>query len=134
MSNPSEHKVLDAANSFYSAFLAGNEEIVESLTADDYVQTDIFGHVQDKSTWMREYYQPLAARFRSGEERWDGFAREDIRVQLYGSTAVLLGKMTLGPRAHTSSLRFTQVWVERDGIWKRAITHNSIPTVRTPSD
>src|SRR5438270_2796153 len=50
----------------HTAVLARDEETVERLTADDYVQTDISGYVQDKSAWRNEYFRPLAAFMKAG--------------------------------------------------------------------
>jgi uncharacterized protein YdeI (BOF family) len=44
----------------HKAMLAGDGEIIERLTADEYVQTDVSGYVQDRSTWLNEYFRPLA--------------------------------------------------------------------------
>src|SRR6266496_791403 len=42
------------------ASLAGDTNKVASLMADEYLQTDVNGHVQDKSAWLIEYFKPLA--------------------------------------------------------------------------
>ena len=43
--------------------LQGNEAAqfdVFGLLADEYLQTDISGYVQNKATWLKEYFEPLA--------------------------------------------------------------------------
>jgi hypothetical protein len=117
----------------HKAMLAGNTQIVEQLTADDYLQTDISGYVQDRSAWLNEYFRPLAALMRAGKFRWNTYEERDVQVRMFGNTAVVMGSMNLTgtgakPSGHTwvespgtsfaGTLRFTRVWVNRDGTWR----------------
>lgn len=45
----------------HKAALEGDTEKVASSMTDEYLQTDIYGHVQDKTTWLNEYFKPLAS-------------------------------------------------------------------------
>jgi hypothetical protein len=40
---------------------------VESLMADDYLQTDIAGRVQTKSEWLAGYFRPLPKLIKAGK-------------------------------------------------------------------
>jgi len=121
--------------------LAGDSETVERLTADDYVQTDISGYVQDKGAWLNEYFRPLAALMRAGKFRWDSYEEKDVQVRMFDNTAVVIGSMNLKgtgakPSGHTwvewpgatfaGTLRFTRVWVNRDGTWRLAALQNAL--------
>lgn len=57
------------------ASLEGETDKVGNLLTDEYVQTDISGHVQDKQTWLREYFNPLAELIKSRKFHWDTFNR-----------------------------------------------------------
>jgi Domain of unknown function (DUF4440) len=130
-----------AMNKRHKAMLAGDGEIVGSLTADDYVQTAISGYVQDKSAWLNEYFLPLAALMKAGKFRWDTYVEKDVQVRMFGDTAVVIGSMNLKgtgakPSGHTwvespettfaGTLRFTRVWVKRGGSWQLAAVQNSL--------
>jgi ketosteroid isomerase-like protein len=110
--------------------------------ADDYLQTDAVGDVQDKATGLKEYFEPIAARIKSDEFHWGVFRKTDIQVRAFGNAAVVVGALSLkaaglrwsekgwqpsGQSKDTPprEMRFTQVWVERDGVWKMAVVvHN----------
>lgn len=103
---PTEDGLRAAMAERRKAMLAGDEEIVERLTADDYVQTDISGYVQDKSAWLNEYFRPLAALMKAGKFRWDSYEEKDVQVRMFGDAAVVIGSMNLKgtgakPSGHT---------------------------------
>ena len=122
-----ESEVLKAVDKFYDAFLAGDVETVKRMTAEDYLQTDVNGNIQDKSAWLAEYYLPIVERMKTGKWKWDVFERKDIQVRRYGNVAVLIGRTTFkfSDDAKASEIRFTQVWVKRHGNWQRAVYHNA---------
>jgi len=125
----------------HKAMLSGDAETVERLTADEYVQTDISGYVQDKSAWLNEYVRPLAMLMKAGKFRWDKYEEKDVQIRVFGTTAVVTGSMSLKgtgakPSGHTwvespettfaGTLRFTRVWVNRDGTWRLAALQNNL--------
>ena len=114
-----------------------------SCMADEYLQTDIAGYVQDKSTWLNEYYKPLAELIKAGKFRWEVYQEKDVQFRMYGDAAVVIGSLELkgtGARPtpeHTwvadpnasfnATLRFTRVWIKRNGKWLLAALHNAVP-------
>ncbi len=137
-------EVLAAVAERDKAFVAGDEAKVAQFMSEDYLQTDIWGNVQDKQSWLNEYYRPMAPKLKSGESRWATFDRSDVVVRDFGDTIAVAGNFTIklvgvspwNPKvtypadspAHT--LRFTHVWIKRGGAWKLAVVHNAIPTER----
>lgn len=126
----------------HQAMLDGDEQIVDQLTAAEYSQTDIFGHVQDKDRWMSEYFRPLAALQKAGKFHWEQYDETDERITMLGDTAVVTGalrmkgtgarftsgKPEVAPQTSIeASLRFTRVWVRRDTEWVLAALHNAAP-------
>lgn len=126
---PSEAEVQQAVDRFYEAFLAGDIATVEHMTADDYLQTDVNGKVQDKGAWLAEYYRPIVAHMKTGEFKWEVFERKVEQVRLYGNVAVLIGRIRIATKLSPKPVefRFTQVWVKRNGEWQRAVLHNALP-------
>jgi Domain of unknown function (DUF4440) len=126
----------------HQAMLDGDEAVVDRLTAREYAQTDIFGHVQDKAAWMSEYFRPLASLLKSGKFRWEQYEETDVRITMLGETAVVTGALKMkGTGARFTSgrpeaapqtsvegtLRFTRVWFRQNGAWVLAALHNAAP-------
>jgi len=136
-------EVLAALAERDKSFVKGDETKVAQLMSEDYLQTDVSGHVQDKQAWLNEYYRPMAPLLKSGKTRWVTFDRSDIVVRDLGDTMVVAGKQTIkhigvdpwNPETTTPpdsprppfTLRFTHVWIKRGGVWKLAVVHNAIP-------
>src|SRR6476469_108798 len=73
------------------ASLEGDSNTTGSLMADEYIQTDISGHVQDKTTWFKEYFDPVAALIKAGKFHWEVYEQKDLQFRLYGDSAVVMG-------------------------------------------
>lgn len=131
----------NAMDERHKAMIAGDTATVERLTADEYVQTDISGYVQDKSTWLNEYFRPIATLIKAGKFRWDTYEEKEVQIHMFGNTAVVTGSMALKgtgakPSGHTlvespettftGTLRFTRVWVKRNGSWRLAALQNAL--------
>jgi ketosteroid isomerase-like protein len=141
--DPSKIEVLTALSQRDKAFVAGDEAKVAAFMAEDYLQTDVRGRVQDKQHWLAEYYRPMAPLLKSGKTRWTTFDRTDVVVRDLGDAVVLAGEGRLklmgvnpdNPNATFSPgppriYRFTHVWVKRAGSWKLAVVHNAFPEER----
>jgi uncharacterized protein DUF4440 len=113
-----------------------------SLT-DDYFQTDINGHRQDKTTWLDEYFKPLANLIKASKFHWDEYERKNLQFRFYGDCAVVTGELQargtgakFGPQ-HTwvadpnttfsGTLHLTHVYIKRNGRWMLAALHNQMP-------
>lgn len=125
------------------ASINGDVEKIAGSMADDYVQTDISGYRQDKATWLREYFEPLAALIKAGKFRWDIFEPRNLQFRVFGDCAIVTGELQvrgtgarMGPQhtwvvnsiaSFSGTLSFTHVYVWRDGKWLLAALHNAIP-------
>jgi hypothetical protein len=130
------------------ASLQGDTERIANCLADEYRQTDISGYVQDKTTWVNEYFKPLADLIQQGKFRWEIYERKDMQFQMYRDCAVVIGALELkgsGARPtpqHTwvadpnasfiGTLRFTHVYVKHNGKWLLAALHNQLPSASAP--
>ena len=125
------------------ASLEGGSEKIASSMADEYLQTDISGYVQDKTTWLNEYFKPLAELIKAGKFRWEVFEQKDIQLHIFGDCAVIIGKLEakgsgarLSMPQHTwvadpdasfsGTLHFTHVYIKRNGKWLLAALHNAV--------
>jgi hypothetical protein len=131
------------------ASVEGDTEKIASSLADEYLQTDISGYVQDKTAWLNEYFKPLAELIKAGKFRWDAFDEKEIQIRMYGDCAIVIGTlMAKGsgaryvPAQHTwaadpntafsGTLRFTRVYIRRNGKWLLAALHNAVPLPPPP--
>ena len=73
------------------ASLAGDTERVASFMADEYLQTNVSGKVQDKSAWLAEYFIPYAALIKAGTLHVT-YEDEDVRIRIFGDAAVVIGR------------------------------------------
>jgi hypothetical protein len=125
------------------ASLEGDTEKIAASMADEYLQTDISGYVQDKTTWLNEYFKPLAELIKAGKFRWEVYERKDVRIRIYGDCAVVMGTLEAKgsgaryePRLHawvadpnagfSGTLHFTHLNIKRNGTWLLAALHNSV--------
>ena len=115
-----EQAVMDAQHRWEKALKQFDPESMQSLLADDDLQTDFKGVVDDKASWLHGF-KSVAANVRSGITRWEiSFDGEKVRV--YGNTAIVTGRGTFnGQRKGTPVnhvIRFTNVWVKRSSVWQ----------------
>jgi dipeptidyl aminopeptidase/acylaminoacyl peptidase/ketosteroid isomerase-like protein len=96
------------------AEVKGDAKYPEELLADDYTFTGPDGAGVDKKGY-------LAAR-RAGEVQFKSVKFGEMKVRLYGDSAVVTGQATVKGRENGKDLsgayRFTDVFVKRDGRWQ----------------
>jgi hypothetical protein len=133
----------------HNASLAGESEKIAASMTDDYLQTDIAGFVQDKPTWLRQYFIPLAELIKAGKFRWEKYDERDVQIRIHGESAIVIGTLeakgvgarmdmtthswTADPTASFSgTLHFTRVYVRQNGKWMIAALHNSVVPLAPP--
>lgn len=126
--SPIEQEVCDAFSQFSDAFVKADTVVLRSLLADDYVHTNVNGGVLDKTRWLA-FAKTRHEDLKSGKVRIDTYRNDDLRIRVYGNTAVLTGSnTTIGFRDGKEwkmNLRFTNVWVKRESRWQRVAFHDS---------
>lgn len=99
--------------------------ILERLTADDYVLTDVRGGVLHRAEWLE---------FVKNRKTELTVESDDVHVSYYGSTAVVTGRWTYTLKETvdnaTSYSRWTSVWTRYPDGWKRHASriHTLTPT------
>jgi ketosteroid isomerase-like protein len=124
------------------ASIEGDVDTIANSMTDDYVQTDINGYRQDKTTWLNEYFRPLADLIKAGKFHWVEFERTNLQFRFYGHCAIVTGELHAKatgarPGAHawvpdpnasfSGTLHFTHVYIKQNGKWMLAALHNQIP-------
>lgn len=112
--------VIDMERRWEEALKQFDVASMQSLLAEDDIQTDFQGVVQDKASWLHDF-KSVAANVHSGVTQWE-ISFVDEKVRIYGNAAVVTGQGTFNgkrkgrPVSHV--IRFTNVWVRRRGAWQ----------------
>ena len=130
------------------ANIEGEIEVISQSMADDYLQTDINGYRQDKTTWLDEYFKPLAELIKARKFRWEVYDYKDLQFRFFGNCAIATGVLELkgsgarfGPQhawaadpnaSLAGTLHFTHVYIKRNGKWLLAGLHNQMPLSNPP--
>ena len=96
------------------ALVTADYAALDRLLADDLTYTHSTAKLDTKAT----YLEPLV----SGRTRYQSLEPSDVQVRVYGTTGVVTGilrsvALVAGKESRTD-MRFTNVWVRRDGRWQ----------------
>jgi len=97
-----------------AAVVKADVATLDKTTSDDYVLINMNGRMTGKSEMIEG--------FKSGQSKLTSEELSDLKVRVYGNTAVITGKAdvkgTLGGTDATGQILFTRVWVKKDGRWQ----------------
>jgi ketosteroid isomerase-like protein len=120
--SPVEKEILKLENDWSTGWQKKDAAFLQKLWADEYINTD-----QDGATYTKA--QDLANVSSPGTSV-TSFALADMRVHVYGETAVVTGvntiKATQNGKDISGAYRFTDVFVKRDGRWQVVATQGSL--------
>ena len=97
-----------------AAAVRGDVGTLEKQTADDYTFINLYGQMSDKSQMVNA--------FKTGQTKLTSDEVSDMKVRVYGNTAVITGKVdvkgTLGGKDVDGQIMFTRVYVKKSGNWQ----------------
>ena len=118
---PDSAMVAQLVNDWAVALKTNDVKILERIMADDFVITNVDGSVNSKEQEI--------APFRFSDLKFDTVSLEDVKITLYGTTAIVRGSgMFTGKSkwgAFSSKERFTDVYLKRNGKWRVVSSHSS---------
>jgi|SRR5215468_2354620 len=95
------------------AIVHGDASALEQMTADDYTFITLRGELRTKAE--------IVKGFRSGSFKYDSREISDLKIRVYGNTAVVTGRSTQKGREngkdYNGDYRFTRVYVKQNGRW-----------------
>ena len=98
----------DAAN------VKGDAAALESIYADSFISTNTDGKVRTKAETL--------ARMKSGEVKYTSAKIQEMKVNVFGDAAVVLGlwkgKFTEKGKPVESTERFTDTFIRQNGQWR----------------
>ena len=113
-SKKTEQELLTANREYDEALVRGDAATLERIYSDEFIYTTPDGEVRDKA-------QQLAFT-RTGDLRLESGQSDDIRLQVYGNTAVMTGRFTAKGKFRDKNIdireRYTAVWIKREGRWR----------------
>jgi hypothetical protein len=90
-----------------------NASVLDQMLAATFVYTDFDGSFSDKSEFLKNVKSSPASS--------DQITDQDIRVRLYGDSAIVTGvykqKGVENGKPFTRRGRFTDTWVNQNGVW-----------------
>jgi ketosteroid isomerase-like protein len=103
------------------AHLRGDAKALDQLWAED-----LFVTVPDMPVMNKE--ESLAI-WKAGKMKFDIYKTSDLRIKVYGNSAVVTGQLVRIRDANSTKFeddwRFTKVYVKRDGRWQVVTWHGS---------
>ena len=113
--------LMDVENHWVDALVKADLTALDAMLADTYVDTDEHSHRGSK--------EDLFSILKSGDLKLTSIKLSDMKVQLYGDAAVVIGSAMQagtflgGPVA--SKIIFTDTFVRQNGKWKAVASHRS---------
>ena len=106
-------EILQKIQYFTEAWGKSDTVVLGRLLADEYRHSDIWGKILHRQDWLTYAATP---------RKISDIVANDIEIILYNDNiAVVTGKMSykFGEEKVTQEIRFTQIWSNNDGQWKR---------------
>ena len=112
--NTREQEVLKAEQDRVAAVISGDTAKLEQILANDLTYTHSTALVESKTDFLNS--------IKSGNIKYQAMNHKEVKVSLYGDTAVLRGqsdvKVTLQGQQANLVLRFIAVYIKKDGRWQ----------------
>ena len=109
-----EEQIMKMERDRAAAVVKGDVAMLEGVTADDYILVNANGQLSDKATTM--------SNIKTGVIKLTANEVSDLKVRVYGDTAVVTGKSsakgTIGGRELKGPVMFTRVLVKKNGKWQ----------------
>ncbi len=119
--HPYVQEVLEAERAWTRAHHELDLETIAAMLAPEYIQVAVDGRPIRRAEALASY--------RSGEHHWDAAASDELEIQLYGKTAVVLGRWRARGCNHDVhfdyTARFSCVYVRRAGTWQIVVDHST---------
>jgi len=97
-----------------AAAVKGDVATLEKQTSDDYTFINLYGQMSDKSQMVNN--------FKTGRTKITSNEVSDMKVRVYGNTAVITGKAdvagTMAGKDTKGQIMFTRVYVKKGGSWQ----------------
>jgi hypothetical protein len=115
-----EQQLRDIQRRLADAWLQRDRAAIETILAPEWSVTQPDGQILSRATVLGPFFDGL---------RLDTFVVDDVSVMLFGTTAVVRGRTVASGTLHGSQvsarIRFSDVFIKRDGQWQAVASHAS---------
>ena len=124
-----ETEVLTAVKAFGRAYVEADVETLKTLLSEKYIHVNgRSGNVLNRGEWL-EWVTSRRMDIKNGKLVVSDYRIEDVEVVLDEETAIVIGvvysSQIRNGNINTSSIRFSNLWLYRNGAWHRAAFHDS---------
>jgi len=116
-----EDQIKEREQNWGQATVKEGAAAVDQYEADDIIDTDPSGRVTDKAQDKTD--------LSSGDLKFQSIELSDLKVHIYGNTAVAAGtstiKGTYKGQDISGKYRFTDTWVKRNGKWQAVASQST---------
>ncbi|HEX8142361.1 MAG TPA: nuclear transport factor 2 family protein [Pyrinomonadaceae bacterium] len=114
-----EEQIINLQREMIGAMIGGDTATLDRILADDFIGTNPLGQVNYKSHGVEE--------FRTPDLTVESIETDDLRVRVYGDSAVITGQASMKARLKDKELdmgphRFTSVYVRKGERWQLVAT------------
>lgn len=121
-----EAELIALENAWAKAYLDRDVKTLDRLEADDWFYTSADGKLISKAQDLDDVS--------SGTYQATEFKMSDLKLRVYGDTAVVTGRQTevatMAGKDASAQFRITDVWLRRNGQWKCIASHLSRETTQ----
>jgi len=121
VSSTIDEELIDVSDAWDRAMVTNDPEAIGLYMADDWIIVGTDGSVGDKAAFLE--------LVRSGKLTHDVMESHDLKVRVYGDTAVVTGRGVSGGQYQGQSFylveRTSCVFVRQQGRWRCVLTHLS---------
>ena len=118
-----EAELMQLERDIGEANIKRDKAFFERVEADEFIFTDSAGGITNKAEDVASLDQPV------GELKLVSYIVDEIKIAVYGKTAVVWGRVTTTSRGKDREVvgksRFTDVFVKRNGRWQIVAGHSS---------
>lgn len=109
-----ERELKQLESQIADAVVKRDAAFVERVWGEDFLYTGVRGELKNKAD--------IVSELKAGDLHFDVMKFDDIRVRVYGDTAVTTGLATTKGRSKQGEIsgefRYTRVYVKRQGAWQ----------------
>jgi len=113
-----EQELTKIENDWGESYIKRDPSFAERITTDDFIFVGSDGNIVEKSNYVRGI---------KGNTVFKQFKIDDLKIRIYGDTAIVIGRATITATAGQSDVRgryaFTDVFVKESGEWKAVSGH-----------
>ncbi len=103
--------LLNSVHAFGHAWARRDIPALQALLAPGYIHTDFEGRVFQRDQWLE---------YAASQEHGSGVSFHDLVAVEHGTTGIVTGSNEIsGGSMGSSTIRFTQVWLQLSGEWRR---------------